>query len=256
MTRRLPVCLCALWTIACGPEQHPESVRDYGYEVVHTYPHDATAFTEGLLFHEGFLYESTGLYEQSSIRKVKLESGEIIQRRDLPGAYFGEGIAVWKDRLVQLTYQSGKGFVYNLASFAPQSDFTYPGVGWALTSDEKRLIMSDGTPELRFLDPDTLRERGRLLVTDGGSPVKYLNELEWYKGAILANVWHSDRIARIDPATGRVTAWIDCSGLLPPRERPDPEDVLNGIAWDAANDRVFITGKRWPRLFEIRLVVR
>jgi len=228
----------------------------YGYQIERTYPHDVSAFTEGLLYYGGFLYESTGLYEQSSIRKVNLETGRFETRHNLPGQYFGEGIAVWKDRLLQLTWTSGKGFIYDLATFEPRGEFAYSGEGWSLTSDGKRIIMSDGTPELRFLDYGNLRETGRLQVTDKGRPLKRLNELEWVKGEIFANVWHTDRIARIDPASGRVTGWIDLSGLETSAQRIDAENVLNGIAYDAAGDRLFVTGKRWPKLFQIRVVVR
>ena len=228
-------------------------VAQYGYEVVHTYPHDPAAFTEGLLYHDGFLYEATGLWEQSSVRKVRLETGEVVQRRELPGQYFGEGIVVWRQRLLQLTYQSGIGFVYDLATFAQRGEFHYPGEGWALTTDGKRILMSDGTAKLRWLNPETLAEQGRLLVTDEGRPVLKLNELEWVKGEIFANVWHEERIARIDPRSGRVKGWIGMGGL---GEKGDPENVLNGIAYDAARDRLFVTGKRWSKVFEIRVVKR
>ena len=177
-------------------------------------------------------------------------------RRDLPANFFGEGIAIAGDRLLQLTYTTQVGFVYDLTTFEPRGEFSYAGEGWALAGDGKRLVMSDGTPELRFLDTTTLREIRRITVKDDGIAVKNLNELEWVKGEILANVWHSDRIARIDPESGRVTGWIDLTGLLAPSERMDPEDVLNGIAWDAAGDRLFVTGKRWPKLFQIRVMVR
>jgi glutamine cyclotransferase len=242
---------------ACSP-QAPTAARPaiYGYLIERTYPHDTSAFTEGLLYQGGFLYESTGLYEQSSIRKVNLETGKVEMFRNLPGQYFGEGIAVSGDRLLQLTWTSGKGFVYDLATFEPRGEFAYSGEGWSLTSDGKRVIMSDGTAELRFLDSAGLRETGRLQVTDDGRPVKRLNELEWVKGEIFANVWHTERIARIDPATGHVTGWIDLSGLETAAQRTDAENVLNGIAYDAAGDRLFVTGKRWPKLFQIRVVVR
>lgn len=228
----------------------------YGYTVVQTYPHDAGAFTEGLLYHNGFLYESTGMKGLSSIRKVNLETGKIAARRDLPASYFGEGIAIRGGQLLQLTYTTQIGFLYDLATFEPRGEFAYPGEGWALASDGHRLVMSDGTSELRFLDYEWLQETRRLLVTDNGRSVKNLNELEWVKGEIWANIWHSDRIARIDPATGHVTGWIDLARLLAPSERTDPEDVLNGIAWDAVGERLFVTGKRWPKLFQIQVVVR
>ena len=229
----------------------------FGYRVVHAYPHDTQAFTEGLFFHDGDLYESTGFEGRSTIRRVKLETGEVLQSRALDARYFGEGIVAWKDRLVELTWRGNVGFVYDLKTFAPRGEFHYPGEGWALTTDGRRLIMSDGTDELRWLDPDTLEETGRLAVTDDGRPVANLNELEWVKGEILANVWETDRIARIDPASGRVTGWIDLANILgvPHQEgAPGQPDVLNGIAYDAARDRLFVTGKYWPRLYQIALV--
>ena len=220
------------------------------------YPHDPRAFTQGLLFHDGVLYEGTGQWGESSIRKVNLETGEVLQKREIPEAYFGEGIAIAGNRLIELTWRNQKGFVYDLATFEPKAEFTYPGEGWGLTSDGKRLIMSDGTAQLRFLDPATLQETGRITVTAGGQPVNQLNELEWVNGEVWANIWKEDRIARIDPATGKVTGWIDMRGLLSPAERPDPDDVLNGIAYDAKSGRIFVTGKRWPKLFEIQVVPR
>ncbi len=225
----------------------------FRYQLVNSYPHDRAAFTQGLVYLDGFLYEGTGLVGQSTIRKVKLETGEVLQQRKLDEQYFGEGIAVWQKNLIQLTWQSEIGFVYDLATFEPSRRFTYEGEGWGLTHDGKRLIMSDGTPTLRFLDPETLKETGRLTVRDGRIPVDDLNELEFVKGEILANVWNTNRIARISPTTGQVTAWIDFTGLLPPREAKGA-DVMNGIAYDAAGDRLFVTGKLWPRLFEVRVL--
>ena len=227
----------------------------YGYRVVRSFPHDPNAFTEGLFYLHGFLYESTGLEQQSTIRKVDLDSGQVVQTRDLAPQYFGEGIVAWGDRLIELTWRSHVGFIYDLASFRPEGQFAYAGEGWALTRDAHRLIMSDGTSALRFLDPVTLQETGRLDVTDDGRPVENLNELEWVKGQIYANVWQTDRIARIDPHTGHVVGWIDLSGLLPASEHvPGRTDVLNGIAYDADHDRLFVTGKLWPHLYQIVLV--
>jgi glutaminyl-peptide cyclotransferase len=250
--------LAALGTLACGsstPEPAAAGVAEYTYKVVHAYPHDPTAFTEGLFYLDGFLYESTGLEGHSSVRKVKLETGEVVQKHDLPPQYFGEGIVNWKGRLDQLTYKSEVGFVYDLNTFATQSQFEYPGEGWALTTDGKRIIMDDGTPEIRFWDPETLKELGRITVTDDGHPLKDINEMEWIKGEIWANVWQTDQIVRIDPASGKVTAHIDLTGLLDPSLRVDGEtDVLNGIAYDAKTDRIFVTGKKWPKLFEIQVV--
>jgi len=245
--------LGALLLIA-PPAPAVAAVPVQGAQVVRAYPHDAQAFTEGLFYQDGFLYESTGLNGRSSIRKVRLETGEIIQRIDQPTRDFGEGVVAWKGRLVQLTWQSGIGYVYDLASFKPESSFRYPGEGWALTQDGRRLIMSDGTPSIRFLDPDTLKETGRIQVTADGQPVDNLNELEWVKGEIWANVWMTRRIARIDPASGRVKGWIDLSDLVEATPTNDEDAVLNGIAYDAADDRIFVTGKLWPKLYEVTLL--
>jgi glutaminyl-peptide cyclotransferase len=252
---RILILAAALAAAACGPASQAEGIPEYGCEVVHAYPHDPTAFTQGLFYLNGVLYESTGLEGQSSIRKVKLETGEVLQKHDIPEQYFGEGIVNWKDRLVELTWQSSVGFVYDLATFQLRSQFQYPGEGWALTQDGARIIMSDGSPQLRFWDPETLRETGRLTVTADGEPVRELNELEYVNGEVYANIWQTDRIARIDPRTGKVVGWIDCAGLLNPADRVEGQtDVLNGIAYDAATRRLFVTGKRWPKLFEIRLL--
>jgi glutamine cyclotransferase len=231
------------------------AVPVYGYRVVHVYPHDTSAYTEGLLYKDGYLYESTGEAGESTVRKVELQTGKVLQRHDVPAAYFGEGIVDWKHELIQLTWKDQLGFVYDLASFKQQRTFSYPGEGWALTRDNKQLYMSDGSAVLRILDPETLATTGSIMVTADGEPVLNLNELEWVKGEIYANVWMTNRIARIDPATGHVTGWIDLSGLLDVSRLPDPNnDVLNGIAYDEQHDRLFVTGKRWPKLFEISLV--
>jgi glutamine cyclotransferase len=248
------VLVCA--TFAATAFAAAAAIPEYGYRVVHAYPHDRNAFTEGLFYKDGFLYESTGLEGRSSIRKERLETGEVLQSRAIAPQYFGEGIVAWKDRLIELTWKSQVGFVYDLSTLAPLADFHYPGEGWALTRDEHRLIMSDGTPNLRFLDPDTLKEVGRVTVTADGRPVPDLNELEYVKGEVYANIWQTDRIARIDPATGKVVGWIDLTGLLPDADRTEPVDVLNGIAYDAARDRLFVTGKLWPKLYEIKLVAK
>ncbi len=245
------VCVAPTPLVAGAPVQAAARAPVQGYEVVRSYPHDPRAFTEGLFLQDGFLYESTGLQGRSSIRKVELETGKVIQQRDLASRYFGEGIVAWKDRLIQLTWRDQVGFVYDLKDFAPRSSFTYKGEGWALTHDGHRLIMSDGTAQLRFLDPETLKEIGRLAVTAGGRPVFNLNEIEWVDGEIYANIWMSDTIARIDPQTGHVLGWIDLAGLLPIDARTGREDVLNGIAYDAVGRRLFVTGKRWSRLYEI-----
>jgi glutaminyl-peptide cyclotransferase len=225
----------------------------YGYTVVRTYPHDRDAFTQGLQYVDGVLYEGTGLNGRSSIRKVKLETGEVIKQYDVAERFFGEGITVWKSQLFQLTWQNGTAFMYDLATFSPRRTFQYQGEGWGLTHDTTALIMSDGTEYLRFIDPATFAERRRVRVTASGSALKNLNELEYVKGEIFANVWQTEYIARIDPASGRVTGYIDLRGLLRPREAAGV-DVLNGIAYDAAGDRLFVTGKLWPKLFEVKLV--
>ena len=226
------------------------------YEVVHTYPHDRKAFTEGLFYLNGFLYESTGPYPRSQIRKEELATAKVVQSRDLsPANLFGEGIVNWKGRLIQLTWQTQIGFVYDLATFKPVRQFSYPGEGWALTRNDHELIMSDGTPVIRFLDPASLKETHSVTVALEGRPVQRLNELEWVKGEILANVWMTNYIVRINPTTGAVDALIDLTGLLPAKDQSgETDDVLNGIAYDAKSDRLFVTGKRWPKLFEIRLI--
>jgi glutaminyl-peptide cyclotransferase len=231
------------------------TVPTYGYKVVRSYPHDRGAYTQGFVYLDGVIYEGTGLNGRSSIRKVKLETGEVLQVRAIDQKYFGEGIVIWKDRLVQLTWQSEIGFVYKKDTFEPQRTFSYTGEGWGLTHDGTHLIMSDGSASgtLRYFDPETLREVRKLVVLDGGRPVADLNELEYIKGEIYANVYRTDRIARISPKTGRVTGWIDLRGLLDPRDAGGV-DVLNGIAYDAAKDRLFVTGKLWPKIFEIQLV--
>ncbi len=237
--------------VAAGAEA---AIPAYGYKVVHSYPHDPGAFTEGLFYQNGMLYESTGLEGHSSIRKVQLATGKVLQQRALDPRYFGEGIVAWKDRLVQLTWQSQIGFTYDLAGFTPKSSFQYKGEGWALTTDGQRLIMSDGTAQIRFLNPDTLAETGRITVTAEGQPLLNINELEWVKGEIFANVWQTTVIARIDPKTGKVTGWIDLTDLAAAEAAKGHQiDVLNGIAYDAAKDRLFVTGKLWPDLYEIKL---
>lgn len=226
----------------------------YGYKVVNTYPHDREAFTQGLVYEDGQFYEGTGLFGRSSLRRVEVATGKVLQRIDLDPIYFGEGITTFGDRIIQLTWQNRTGFVYDKASFALEREWSYPTEGWGITDDGRRLIMSDGTATLRFLDPETLRETGKIDVFDTAGPVTNLNELEYVDGLIYANVWQTDRIAQVDPATGRVRAWIDLTGLLSPADRAQPVDVLNGIAYDDATDRLFITGKLWPKVFEIDLV--
>jgi glutamine cyclotransferase len=225
----------------------------YGYRVVNVYPHDPRAYTQGLIYLDGFLFESTGLHGRSTLRKVKLETGEAIRQVPMDSAYFAEGLTDWHGLLVQLTWQSHVGFIYDMATLNVQRTFKYSGEGWGLTRDRTRLIMSDGSDSLRFLDPETLRETGRITVRDGSLPINALNELEYVRDEIFANIWHTDRIARITPETGRVTGWIDLRGLLSQVYQLEPEAVLNGIAYDDVHDRLFVTGKLWPKLFEIRL---
>lgn len=226
---------------------------EYGYQVVHVYPHDPNAFTQGLEYRGGFLYEGTGLVGRSTLRKVQLETGRVLKQIDLAAPLFGEGITVINRHIVELTWQSHTGFVYDQDSFRKSRVFTYPGEGWGLTNDGHHIYMSDGTSQIRCWDPGTLQEKRRLNVHDGSQPVAHLNELEYVRGEIFANVWQTDRIARISPADGSVTGWIDLSGILAQEDRAGV-DVLNGIAYDAQGDRLFVTGKLWPRLFEIRLV--
>jgi len=224
------------------------------YRVIHTYPHDPRAYTQGLIYVDGHLYESTGLNGRSSLRMDDLATGRVLQSAIVPSQYFAEGLAPWGSTLVQLTWQSHVAFVYDRFSFRALKTFHYDCDGWGLTSDGKDLILSDGTAEIRFLDPKTFLEVRHIVVTDRGAPVDQLNELESIHGQIWANVWHTDRIARISPSTGQVLGWIDLTGLLPADQRSNPEAVLNGIAYDAVHDRLFVTGKLWPRLFEIKVV--
>ena len=233
--------------------QTPQGLPLYGYEIVRTYPHDPRAFTQGLQYLDGVLYEGTGQVGQSTIRRVELETGKVLQKRDVPPPHFGEGITVWKDEIIELTWQTNVAFVYDKKTFEPRRTFKYQGEGWGLTQDATHLYMSDGSDELRVLDPATFAERRRIKVTALGAPLKNLNELEWVKGEIFANVWMTDHIVRIAPASGTVVGYVDLRGLLPAAERAGT-DVLNGIAYDAAHDRLFITGKWWPKLFEITLV--
>jgi glutaminyl-peptide cyclotransferase len=225
----------------------------YGYEIVKAYPHDPEAYTQGLIYRDGFLYESTGRNGRSTLRKVELETGQVVQQKRLDLAYFAEGLADWNGRLLQLTWQSNVAFVYDARTFTLETTRRYEGEGWGLTHDGASLVMSDGSDTLRLLDPATFRERGRVSVRDGNASVRNLNELEYVKGEVYANVWHTDRIARISLDSGRVVGSIDLSGLLPSVYQLEPEAVLNGIAYDTAGDRLFVTGKLWPKLFEITL---
>lgn len=229
--------------------------RQKTFRVINIYPHDPAAFTQGLLFHDGYLYESTGGWGSSSLRKVELTTGRVLRKRNLPPQYFGEGLALWGHRLIQVTWKSGTGFVYDLNTFDQMETFTYSGEGWGLTQDDQGLILSDGTHVLRRLDPDTFRETGRIAVHDQGQPQRGLNELEYIEGEIWAKIFPTDEMVRIDPKDGHVVARVDLDGILGPRRRPS-EAVPNGIAYDPEQHRIFVTGKLWPVLFEIEVVPR
>lgn len=232
-------------------------VPTYGYEIVEAFPHDPQAFTQGLVFLQGIFLEGTGLNGRSSLRKVDPATGRVREQIDLASEYFGEGVAVLGGKVYQLTWQNHVGFIYDLATFAKTGEFAYPGEGWGLTTDGTSLILSDGTADLRFIDPATFKVTRTIRVFDhSGQPLANLNELEFIRGEIYANVWRTSYVVRIDPADGRLAGVIDFAGLLPAPDRTPTTDVLNGIAYDAANDRLFVTGKNWPKLFEVRLVPR
>ncbi len=235
------------------PAGGKDAVPVYGYRVVNAYRHDSAAFTQGLAFVDGWLYEGTGLHGHSTLRRVELQTGEVRRLVKLPGRYFGEGVTVSGDRVIQLTWQAGTGFVYDRESFARLEEFHYETEGWGITGDGENLIMSDGSAVLRFLNPETFRETRRVEVSGPDGPVSRLNELEYVRGEIYANVWQTDRIVRIDPGRGQITGWIDLGGLLS-RDEAAGADVLNGIAYDRNGERLFVTGKLWPWLFEIELV--
>jgi glutamine cyclotransferase len=224
------------------------------YEVINEYPHDPTAFTQGLIYHNGYLYESTGLYGQSSLRQVELVNGEVLQQVNLPPDTFGEGLTLWEDKLLQLTWREETGFIYDREDFTLLGQFTYPTEGWGLTHDGERLIMTDGSHLLYFIDPASFQVTGSIPVLDQGEPVERLNELEFINGRVFANSWLTDEIVRIDPETGEVLGWVELRGLLPEDLRNPDTDVLNGIAYDPEGNRLWVTGKNWPQLYEIRLV--
>ncbi|MFC1917813.1 glutaminyl-peptide cyclotransferase [Chloroflexota bacterium] len=238
------------------PNTIPQSVLAYTYQVINTYPHDREAFTQGLVFDGGILFEGTGLNGRSSLRKVELETGKIIQFHKLPGKYFGEGITAYKDTIIQLTWKSNTGMVYNRNSFSLLRQFSYAGEGWGITNDGKRLIMSDGSSTLTFLDSETFTSINYIEVHDGDDHIYNLNELEYVNGKIFANIWQTDKIAIIEPVDGRVVGWIDLNGILQTQSFSGQVDVLNGIAYDVQTDRLFVTGKLWPFLFEIKLVAK
>ena len=251
MLSMLAIHASAADTALMSEDARPPAVLEY--DIVKTWPHDRGAFTQGLVYRDGFLYESTGLNGRSSLRKVALETGEVVQHATVANQYFAEGLTDWKDCLVQITWQSKIGFIHDLKTFEPKGQFNYSGEGWGITHDSKHLIMSDGTSTLRFLDPESFKQTGTLDVTYQGKPLANLNELEFVRGRIFANVWQSNSIVVIDPANGRVTAQINLPGLLNAEDRAGGVDVLNGIAYDAKHDRLFVTGKLWPKVFEIKL---
>ena len=239
-----------------GPKNSGE-IQFYTYRIVNAFPHDKNLFTQGLFIHGGALYESSGQYGGSQLRKSVLNTGQVVLSLPLSDKVFGEGSTIFGSKVFVLTWRSGAGLVVDSDTFKPERTFTYDGEGWGLTHNGKRLIMSDGTPELRFLDPETLKETSRLKVTYKGAPVQNINELEFIKGEIFANLWQSDVIVRINPDNGAVTGVIDLQGLLPEKHRiAGQTNVLNGIAYDHDTDRLFVTGKYWPKLFEIELTVK
>lgn len=233
-----------------------QDIPVYSYQIVNIYPHDSGAFTQGLVYHEGYLYEGTGQHGETTLRKVELKTGKVLQLHQLDDEYFGEGATIFGNRIIQLTWKSNTVFYYDLEKFLLIEKFYYPTEGWGLTHDGERLIMSDGSARLYFFDPYSFEQINRVEVTDNNRPVEGLNELEYVKGEIFANVWPGERIARISPETGKVTGWIDLSGILGYYQQNRRVDVLNGIAYDSENDRLFVTGKYWPKLFEIKLIPR
>lgn len=250
MLRNLLLLLAAA---VAAPAVAPAAAPHYGYRVIHAYPHDPQAFTQGLEYRNGYLYEGTGLNGRSSVRKVQLETGKVIETTPIDERYFGEGITLLDGHLLELTWQTNVGFVYEVTGLKLNKSFYYPGEGWGLTNDGSHIYMSDGSSQIRVWDPKTLAEQRRINVHDGTRPIDQLNELEYIRGEIYANVWQTDEIVRIDPADGHVIAWIDMAGILSSEDRAHA-DVLNGIAWDAAANRLFVTGKLWPKLFHIELV--
>lgn len=242
------------WAAAAPVFAATPAIPTETYRIVHVYPHDTSAFTQGLVFVNGMLYESTGEQGHSTLRMVDLASGRVLQRHDLAEKYFGEGLTDWQSHLIQLTWQSHLGFVYDTFSFRTLGTFTYPWEGWGLTHDSRHLILSDGTSVLRLLDPSTFKPVGKIQVTADGKPVLNLNELEYIHGEIYANIWETNRIARISAASGKVIAWIDLSGLRPSSVQQNDNAVLNGIAYDSQHDRLYVTGKLWPNLYQIKLI--
>ena len=240
--------------VAQTPSSHKIRAQEYTFEIVRQFPHDSTAFTQGFSYYNGFFYEGTGREGQSSLRQTDPETGRLVRKVDLASEYFGEGITILGKEVIQLTWMSHVGFVYDLSDFHQLRTFNYRGEGWGLTTDGRDLFMSDGSTEIRVLDAATFAEKRRIKVHDGSRRVDQLNELEFVEGEIYANIWHSDRIARISPETGQVVGWIDLTGLLGPFYQREAEAVLNGIAYDGKGKRLFVTGKLWPKIFEIRVV--
>jgi glutaminyl-peptide cyclotransferase len=250
----IPLAALSACAQATAPQAAPAGTPVWRYQVVKEYPHDSNAFTQGLFWLDGHLYESTGQVGASTVRRVRLADGVVLQSADIPAGQFGEGIAPWRDEIISVTWQHGIGHRWGRKTLKRTGSFNYEGEGWGLTSDGRSLILSDGTATLRYLDPATMAETGRLQVTADGRPVPRLNELEWVRGEIFANVWMTSLIARIDPKTGKVAGWIDLGDLARRHSGGDPDAVLNGIAYDAKADRLFVTGKYWPKLFEIKPV--
>lgn len=250
------ILMLLILSTACGKPSSPMKAPIYTFEVVNAWPHDRAAFTQGLEFYQGGLYESTGQYGASSVRQVELQTGRVLRQFDVPRQYFAEGLTIFQGKLFQLTWQSHKGFIYDPHNFGPLGEFHIEGEGWGLTHDDRSLIMSDGTNQIRFLDPVNYTTVKSIKVFDGDQPLMQLNELEYIKGEIYANIWKTDWIVRLDPETGKILGWIDLKNLLPESERSTVVDVLNGIAYDEAHDRLFVTGKLWPKIFEIRLKKR
>jgi glutamine cyclotransferase len=263
LTRWLVTLLLVSSTTACGSRAQnlnkavatnpPSEIPIYTYEIVNAWKHDSEAFTQGLVFHDGYFYESTGQFGHSSLRKVALNTGEVLKKVEVPVKHFAEGMTILNGKVFQLTWTDERGFIYDVNSLNKISEFNFTGEGWGLANDGRNLILSDGTNQIRFLDPQTFVVTKTLKVFDNGRPLVSLNELEYINGEIYANIWHADKIARIDPESGKLLAWIDLSGLLPDARRQNSEAVLNGIAYDQASDRLFVTGKLWSKLFEIRL---
>ena len=250
----IPALACRATSVPSLKPSKKVPVPVYGYEVVHTWPHDRGAFTQGLIFQDGNLLESTGQVGRSSLRRVEVETGKLLQKVDVLPPYFAEGITLLKGKIYQLTWQQQVGFIYEAGTFEKIGEFHYAGEGWGLANDGQSLILSDGSDRIRFLDPANFEVRKTIAVVDGRSAINELNELEYVQGEIYANIWHANRIARIDPQSGSVVGWIDMTGILALGEVSDEEAVLNGIAYDETNRRLFVTGKLWPKLFEIRLI--